>query len=184
MVRYSPQHKEVTRARIVETAREQFREHGFDQVSIDALMGAAGLTRGGFYAHFESKEALISEVLRIEPGLLVSLRAAASAGDRDEALAAVERYLQPPEIDELHQCPLVAHPADVWRGAQERRPPFAAHVAGLVTALDRLLGDRNEALRMTATIVGAAVLAASLGEDELGSEVLAASTTAAADALS
>ena len=52
---YSPQHREKTRARIVESARMLFNRHGFEDVTIDMVMGDAGLTRGGFYNHFDSK---------------------------------------------------------------------------------------------------------------------------------
>jgi TetR/AcrR family transcriptional repressor of nem operon len=56
------QQKNQTRLRILQTAGGLFREHGIDTVSVDAIMREAGLTHGGFYAHFPSKEALITEV--------------------------------------------------------------------------------------------------------------------------
>jgi len=55
---YSAQHKLKTREQIIEAGRVLFILHGFDAVSIDMVMEAVGLTRGGFYNHFESKEAL------------------------------------------------------------------------------------------------------------------------------
>ena len=55
---YRPDHKARTRARIVEAARRLFNRHGFEQVTIDQIMAAAGLTRGGFYHHFDSKDQL------------------------------------------------------------------------------------------------------------------------------
>jgi len=57
---YAPEHKEQTRARIVECARRMFNRHGFDAVSIDQIMASAGLTHGGFYHHFANQEALYS----------------------------------------------------------------------------------------------------------------------------
>ena len=55
---YSSEHKEQTRSRIVDAARRLFNRHGFEQVSIDRVMSEAGLTRGGFYHHFASKDEL------------------------------------------------------------------------------------------------------------------------------
>ena len=55
---YPPEHKVQTRARIVESARRLFNRHGFEQVTIDQIMASAGLTRGAFYHHFDSKDEL------------------------------------------------------------------------------------------------------------------------------
>jgi TetR/AcrR family transcriptional repressor of nem operon len=63
-MRYSPEHKQSTRARILEAAQSLFRKQGFDGASVERVMKAAGLTVGGFYAHFSSKEALLVESLR------------------------------------------------------------------------------------------------------------------------
>ena len=60
---YTAQHKQQTRERIVESARDLFNRSGFAEVSIDQIMGHAGLTRGGFYNHFETKEDLFLEVI-------------------------------------------------------------------------------------------------------------------------
>ena len=60
---YSTEHKQRTRARIVEAARVLFNRHGFEQVSIDQVMKSAGLTRGGFYNHFRNKEELYAEAI-------------------------------------------------------------------------------------------------------------------------
>jgi TetR/AcrR family transcriptional repressor of nem operon len=61
MPRITQQAKEANRRKIIDSASVMFREHGADQVGIDQLMQAAGLTRGGFYNHFDSKEALVAE---------------------------------------------------------------------------------------------------------------------------
>jgi len=63
-VSYSAKHKPETRRRILQAAARQFREKGFAQSSVSAVMKEAGLTHGGFYAHFENKDALVAEVIR------------------------------------------------------------------------------------------------------------------------
>src|SRR3712207_414865 len=60
-VRYAKGHKEETRRRIIDTASRLFREKGVERVGLDEIMREAGLTHGGFYAHFPSKEHLIAE---------------------------------------------------------------------------------------------------------------------------
>ena len=69
----SKEHKAETRARIIGAAAPLFRQYGFHGVGIDKLMAAAGLTRGGFYAHFSSKTALFAEVVRSEHPLVTHL---------------------------------------------------------------------------------------------------------------
>ncbi len=66
-MRYSKEHKEETRRRVLEVAAARFRKDGLDGVGVAAVMSDAGLTHGGFYSHFPSKEALIEAVFESEP---------------------------------------------------------------------------------------------------------------------
>ena len=61
-MRYSPGHKEQTRAKIVEAAGKVFRRLGYHAAGVDKVMEEAGLTAGGFYSHFASKDALLADV--------------------------------------------------------------------------------------------------------------------------
>ena len=63
-MRYGPEHKQATHARILAAAESLFRQHGFEGASVERVMRAAGLTVGGFYAHFASKDVLVLEALR------------------------------------------------------------------------------------------------------------------------
>ncbi|HNH84664.1 MAG TPA: helix-turn-helix domain-containing protein, partial [Acidobacteriota bacterium] len=62
-MRYPANRKEESRQKILQAAARLFREHGYNGVGVDAVMAEAGLTPGGFYAHFPSKEALFAEAL-------------------------------------------------------------------------------------------------------------------------
>ena len=64
-MRYAPDHKEKTRARILEAAGKVFRRQGYHSAGVDKVMEEAGLTAGGFYAHFDSKQALLAEAVTI-----------------------------------------------------------------------------------------------------------------------
>lgn len=75
-MRYAAGHKARTRAKIVKAAGKVFRREGYHRAGVDKVMEEAGLTAGGFYAHFESKEALLAATL--EPA------AAEVGGRRDQ----------------------------------------------------------------------------------------------------
>lgn len=77
-------HNQEVRARVIAAAGMEFRRHGYDGVGINALMEAAGLTRGAFYAHFQSKESLFAAVMESEHPLLRKLQA--RTGQGEEAL--------------------------------------------------------------------------------------------------
>src|ERR1700744_698368 len=90
-----------TRRRILDAASRLFREHGMDGVGVDAVMREAGLTHGGFYLHFASKEALAAEVAR---SLLEQAASrweeASQEPDHDAALRQIVLpYLSPAKID-------------------------------------------------------------------------------------
>lgn len=176
MARYDAAHKQASRERILEAARREFRTRGFDEVSIDTLMRRAGLTRGAFYAHFDSKEALVLEVLDIEAGLVLQLQAAADAGDHAAGASAVRTYLDPDERrDVASNCPLVCHPVDAIRGDVSRRAAYTDRVNALIAALAEL-GDLSDDDAVLASIltVGAAQLSAAVGDDQLADRISSA----------
>lgn len=115
----STNHKRKTRERIMASAAQQLREHGYNGVSIESLMGAANLTRGGFYAHFSSKQDLFTHIVREEHPLLRRLEA--REGDEPEALwqqmmVIFDGYLHPDHLTQIaHACTLVALSGDVSR---------------------------------------------------------------------
>lgn len=177
MARYPSGHKDQTRQHLVETAREEFRRHGFEAASIDKLMKAAGLTRGGFYAHFASKEALIHEVLGIPSGLHTRLgeQVRGDAEDRERAAETFETYLDPQERNDRVMCPMVAHPLDAHRGGAQRAELYGEQVASLIGLLETVLGDEPDARRqatLVATLaVGAAILGRAVGDEALATEI-------------
>lgn len=176
MTRYAEGHKDKTRAHLLQTARAVFRERGFETTSIDNLMKEAGLTRGGFYAHFDSKEALVREVLRIEPGLVVRLRALSSTDEgRTEAAAAFDEYLAEDARPTRVQCPLVAHPMDARRGGGERAAIYAEQVEGLVATLKGLMGDRPDAEHESTVLgvlaIGAAIVSSVVPDPRLAAKI-------------
>lgn len=183
---YSSEHKEKTRARIVESARILFNRHGFKSVSIDMVMEHAGLTRGGFYNHFKNKEALHSEaVMSFLMGRGAEWRAEAgmdpnAPSSPDMVRGMINGYLSAKHQDDIDgQCPMIALPSDVARANPEVRTSyqnlFKAMVHVFETGLDGMEGtSRPKALAIASLCVGGMVLARTLPDTELAEEVRAA----------
>ncbi|BDX05801.1 TetR/AcrR family transcriptional regulator [Planctobacterium marinum] len=183
---YSPEHKLKTRAKIVECARVMFNRHGFVKVSIDDIMAEAGLTRGGFYNHFSSKEELYSEAIssflfgvgkewRDNAGVHIS------SGGRAAVKAMVSAYLSSEHLTDIdRQCPMIALPSDVARASADAKKSYETlleAMAGLFkNNLDCESQDSEEtALALSALCVGGMVLARTLDNKELGAKVTNAS---------
>ena len=178
-MRYSKEHKAETRNRIIETAAPLFRRFGFDGVSVEKLMNAANLTRGGFYAHFESKEALIETILTRNAGLVRML------GDRSgsspeslnsDALQILSDYLKPENLDEIIEgCPLATMPVDATRASPRLRSAYGSRFKTLVTELKRGLGkrrkDEDQAIAVAVLAVGGILLARASSSDEEAAKI-------------
>lgn len=127
---YAPTHKPKTRIRIVNAASALFKKHGFENVTIDQVMAAAGLTRGGFYAHFKNKEALF--VACVENGMsllsspvLAKLRKAELSGS-DWVTSFAELYLSRVHIDNPELgCALPTLSSEVSRSGDQARAAFS-----------------------------------------------------------
>jgi TetR/AcrR family transcriptional repressor of nem operon len=167
-MRVPTQRGEETRQRILDAAGLLFREHGIDGVGVDAVMRLAGLTHGGFYQHFASKDALAAEVgadlLRQAAG---RWDAVSRQPDRDAALRRiVESYLNPAHALSNNACPLTTLGPDVARRAASRDAMGGA-LDQMLDALTRLLGRP-----------GAVVLARLADDPALAEECLTAAAAA------
>lgn len=147
MPRITQQEKAQNRHAILAAASSLFREFGVDQVGIDLLMSHAGLTRGGFYNHFDSKEALVAEACRCAfSGALGDLGRFLEQTDgpgSEPALArAVERYLSLEHRDALgNGCPAPALGGDLSRHGAEAQTQYAVGVQAYVALLGDLLAE-------------------------------------------
>ena len=148
---YTAEHKARTRARIIESARVMFNRHGFDQVSIDDIMKAAGLTRGGFYNHFASKDDLYAEAIRS----FASCNPFATeleALDRlpnptQQARMLAELYLSDAVLEDITlHCPLIALPSDVARAGLEPRAAYTLLVRNMLAIFQAAFSDDPRAM--------------------------------------
>lgn len=161
---------EATRQRILDAAGRLFRQHGVDGVGVDAVMKESGLTHGGFYAHFASKEALVTEVASV---LLDKAARNWNAVTGPDALAQIVRgYLDADRVASGLCCPLPTLGADLGR-----RPPsrgVTQALQGMIGALTKCVPGRRRtrALTTLSTLVGAIILARLTDDTALAREVL------------
>jgi TetR/AcrR family transcriptional repressor of nem operon len=168
---YAPDHAACTRARILESARRLFKERGADGVTVDAVMADAGLTRGGFYAHFASKDDLFAQALA-ETTVFDLLKRHDGA---DWMRRVIEEYLGPLHRDRPGSgCPLAAHASQVSRGSSASRRAFTGTLTALSEELGQRLGSNDEALAMLALMVGGVALARAVDDRSLSDALLAA----------
>jgi AcrR family transcriptional regulator len=167
---YTAEHKARTRAKIVEAARVMFNRHGFDQVSIDDLMQHVGLTRGGFYNHFKSKDELYAEAVMsftsCNPFARKRARARGPAPPpRTLARELVNLYLSDEILDDVDQhCPLIALPSDVARAGLTPRAAYTTVVENMAEAFRAAFPPedtdaRRKSLLMVSLCVGGMVIA-------------------------
>ncbi len=174
--------KQETRKRIVDSARRAIRERGLDAPSVGEVMGGAGLTVGGFYAHFENKDAMMLEALRQmmahRMDELIATIPTHDAGER-RTLAA-RYYLSRKHRDgQVDRCPLPSVLSELNRLDPRYREVVAEHIDAWTRAMAEDDGPgRQRALGAIATMVGALTLARALGSTPFSDEVLAAGKAA------
>jgi TetR/AcrR family transcriptional regulator, transcriptional repressor for nem operon len=147
-VPYPAEHKVRVRGRIVESARRLFNRHGFEQVSIDQIMAGAGLTRGGFYHHFSSKDELyaaaIGNFTSCNPFTFKAAQAKPQISDpRKLARMLIDVYLSDEVLEniDLH-CPLYALPGDVARAGLTPQQAYTDLIRGMANDTARPCGVR------------------------------------------
>lgn len=182
---YTAEHKAQTRARIIEKARIMFNHRGFEQVSIDDIMREAGLTRGGFYNHFASKDELYAEAIRSFRTCNPFAKEVSQLGERDRdpkklARMLVTLYLSDETIDDVDvHCPLIALPSDVARSGIKPRAAYTEIVESMSFVFGRALGTGAEAKRKALVIVnlcvGGMVIARTTHDPELRKSIRQAS---------
>lgn len=192
---YSKTHKQKTREKITESARILFNRHGFHDVTIDQIMEHAGLTRGGFYNHFKSKETLYAAaVSSFLTGRGAQWRAEAGVDPTipspEMARQMIQGYLSPEHLGDLDgQCPMIALPSDVARANPDVQASYQELLDAMVGLFENSLNARKDArqqaLSLAALCVGGMVLARSIPDSDIADEVrMAAYSTACEIAMS
>jgi TetR/AcrR family transcriptional repressor of nem operon len=180
-MRYSREHKLETHARIVKRASVRLREKGAHGIGVADLMKDAGLTHGGFYAHFDSREALVIEAFaHAMDRSSERWRKLAEQTPPDQRVAAiVDSYLTPAHRDDPgHGCAIPTLGAEIARESLKTRKAFAAKLEQLIDTLAAQIPDvsrkaaRKQAAAVIATMMGTLVMARVAGNGEFSEEIL------------
>lgn len=181
-MRYSSDHKAETRERVLKEAANEIRAKGPDNVAVSGIMARAGLTHGGFYAHFPSKDALVKEAIgtMFADARARSDKIDADGDPRDVLRAYIDFYLSPAHRDRRDRgCPLPTLSGDFARSQPETRERFGAGVVGIATRLAAPLAKLGyadpdaEAHALLAQLVGGVALARAVGDAALSDALLA-----------
>jgi TetR/AcrR family transcriptional repressor of nem operon len=172
----------LNRQRIVETAARLFREKGYDGIGVADLMKSAGLTHGGFYGHFDSKEDLLAEATAHALKKSVERWEGYAAQGQETALDKIgQGYLTAQHRDHPGAgCSVTALGADIARLGPKARHALTEGACGQLAVLQKLMpGEgaaekRKQALATYASMVGALVLSRAVDDDALSLEILQA----------
>ncbi len=180
-MRMSREDKDQSHARIIANAAKLVRRRGVEGASVNDVMKEAGLTHGGFYKHFRSKDALLAAALEsafseiaemLGPGLADDLAAARSADFQDFYLS--DRHVASPAIG----CPVAALGGDIGRAAEPLKARFGAGVKRIVGLLARGTSGTERARRARAArrlaMMAGAVMIARASDPDTASEILSA----------
>ncbi|MFZ6639925.1 TetR/AcrR family transcriptional regulator [Undibacterium sp. TC4M20W] len=175
--------KEITHDRIVEVAARAIRRSGYDGTGVADLMKEAGLTHGGFYSHFASREALLAEAADRAgaEAVAASTRIAAAAPPEQALQALVQAYLSQEHFDSIETgCPVSALGSEMPRQAPEVRRAATRRIKEMIDVVARQLPDwgqpgaHEKALMMVATMVGTMLMARAVDDPRLSESFLAA----------
>lgn len=180
-MRYSKEHKQETHERIVKKASVRLREKGAHGIGVADLMKEAGLTHGGFYAHFDSREALVIEAFAYAMDRANERwRKVAEQTPPEKRLATiVESYLTTVHRDDPgHGCAVPTLGAEIARESPKTRKAFAAKLEQMIDMMaDQILDvprktARKQAMATLATMMGTLVMSRIAGTSELSDEIL------------
>ena len=176
MSRTAPTRKEATHERIVEVAARAIRRTGYGGTAVAVIMTEAGLTHGGFYAHFASREAMLAEAADRAgaESVAMSLRIAAAAPPEQALQALLSAYLSKEHIEGMENgCPIAALGSEMPRQAPEVRRAATRRIKEMIDLVARQSPDWGQpgahahALVTVATAVGTLLLARAVDDPRL-----------------
>ncbi|ACZ75466.1 TetR/AcrR family transcriptional regulator [Dickeya parazeae] len=188
MARVSKQQMERNREEIIHVSSQLFRERGLNGVSVNDLMAAAGLTHGGFYGHFASKDELAAIASRKAfEDASIQWQAISQQPGQNNLYTLVEHYLSAKHRDDVKDgCAITALASDVARESEEKpiREVYLNGVKDMLGRLESLSGKedgeqrRQQVLTQATLLIGALVLSRATCGDPLSDEFLAAAKKA------
>lgn len=180
---HSREQKAKNHQRIVALASRKFREKGLAGIGLAALMKRAGLTVGGFYKHFASRDTLVAEAMRAAlAGHRAKLSASALAVPQRNYESVVDQYLSKSHRDNpATGCPLGALAGEIARSDKQTRSIVTDEARRSINALADLLRERGEtdlpaarsrAILAYCALIGAITMARAVSDPHLSAEIL------------
>ncbi|ASV88081.1 bacterial regulatory, tetR family protein (plasmid) [Ochrobactrum quorumnocens] len=170
---------EENRETVINVASRLFRKHGFDGIGLKDLMKGAGLTQGGFYKQFASKDNLAALASRRAMESATRRWSTAAANSSDPLEAVIAFYLSSDHRGEKAEgCPLVALGSDATRQSEEVRRPFEDGIRAHFEVLDELMEDSKgsdpsaKSMAILSLMVGAVTLSRIIEDEHLSQGIL------------
>jgi AcrR family transcriptional regulator len=172
--------KEETRERILRAAARAIREHGYEGLGVADVMKAAGLTHGGFYAHFESRDALLAAASDQAGAESIEklTRAIAAAKPGQELMALIDAYLSEAHVFAPEQvCSIAAAGSELPRQEAAVRRAASRRIKDLIGLIERQFPEwgrgaaHDKAIGIAAALVGALVLARAVDDAQLSNRI-------------
>jgi TetR/AcrR family transcriptional repressor of nem operon len=186
-MRYDSAHKEKTRRRVLQAAAKAIRLEGPHRVGVAAVMGKAGLTHGGFYAHFQSKDDLVASAIgqMFDEAAHRLTRAVGNKAPAAALLSYIDFYLSPAHRDAVSTgCPMPVLAPELRRIGRPARQQFSNGVGRLTAVVAEQLHalgrpqPEADASSMMAELIGALSLARAEPDAERSAAILEASRRA------
>ncbi len=183
MARFVQSRKEASHERILQAATRAIRRSGYAGAGVADIMREAGLTHGGFYAHFDSREAMLAEAAdRAGAETVGTLDGFAAAVPREDAYRTLLKTYLSSKHRELVEtgCPVAALGSEMPRQAPDVRHAATRRIKDMIDLVARYAPDggteagRRRALTTTATMIGSLILSRAVDDPQLADDVLSA----------
>jgi TetR/AcrR family transcriptional repressor of nem operon len=186
-MRYAPEHKDETKTRVLKEAAAALRQHGPAGVSVADIMRRAGLTHGGFYAHFATKDDLVGQAVTemFDQGKRRFARMTAALPPAQAISAYIDAYVSQDHRDHPERgCPITSLAGDLSRAGGAVRNAFDAGVASMVARFAAWLPAPEEtrarrAAALVAQMAGTVALARAVHDAAAAANILEAGRAAA-----
>jgi AcrR family transcriptional regulator len=174
-MRYSKDHKDASRQRLIELSGSHAKQHGFNESGVASLAAAAGVTTGALYKHFAGKADLFAALITAELDRTAKMYDGFDPADDASAARLLAGYLSLQHVRHPGQgCPLPSLTPEIARADDAAKAAYQAGLLEIQAKLRRLTATSEDAWTLMAQNVGAVMLARAIDDEELQREILAA----------
>ncbi len=184
-MRYSKDHKDASRQRLIEQSGSHAKEHGFNESGMASLAASAGVTTGALYKHFDGKADLFAALIAAELARTAQMYEGFEPADRNSAAKSLAGYLSLQHVRHPEQgCPLPSLTPEIARADEAVKAAYQTGLLEIHAKLQRLTATSADAWTLMAQNVGAVMLARAVPDEKLQREILSALRQAGENLLS